>query len=119
MSMKKTNPDFLNGVPELLILQLLGRQPMHGYALVQTMRVASSERLDFGEGCIYPILHRLEEEGFLKSERTLVRGRDRITYQVTAAGKKRLATSRDAWQEITAAIAAILNGGSDAAPNLA
>ena len=57
---KRTNPDFLNGVPELLLLRLLARQPMYGYELVQRIRLQSDSALEFGEGCIYPILHRLE-----------------------------------------------------------
>jgi PadR family transcriptional regulator PadR len=63
----RTQSGFLNGVPELLLLRLLARQPMYGYELVQAIRRASGDRLDFGEGCIYPILHRLERTGLLAS----------------------------------------------------
>jgi PadR family transcriptional regulator PadR len=119
MTIKKTNPDFLNGVPELLILQLLERKPMHGYDLVQTIREASGLRLDFGEGCIYPILHRLEEQKHLASERKTVGGRNRIVYQVTKKGLKRLAESQTAWNEIVAAVSAVLQGGNRDAPALA
>ena len=45
---------------ELLILQLLERRPLHGYDLVQAIHDASGQKLEFGEGCIYPVLHRLE-----------------------------------------------------------
>ena len=69
---KKTNPDFLNGVPELLILQLLDQRPLHGYDLVQAIHDASGHKLDFGEGCIYPVLHRLEAQKLLSSRRELV-----------------------------------------------
>ena len=55
---RRSNPDFLNGVPELLILQLLAREPMYGYELVQAIKYATGSKLLFGEGCIYPILHR-------------------------------------------------------------
>jgi PadR family transcriptional regulator PadR len=119
MRTKKTNPDFLNGVPELLVLQLLERRPMHGYDLVQTIRVASAKRLDFGEGCIYPILHRLEEQKFLSSKRELAGGRSRIVYSVTKQGQRRLAESQAAWKEIVAAVGAVLAGGEDGRPALA
>ena len=59
MRMKHPNPDFLNGVPELLILKLLSRRPMYGYQLVQAIRQATNGTLQFGEGRVYPILHRL------------------------------------------------------------
>lgn len=119
MATKKTNPDYLNGVPELLILQLLIRQPMHGYDLVQTIRQASGLRLDFGEGCVYPILHRLEEHGLLSSERKVVGGRSRIVYRTTRKGLKRFEESLTDWKEVIAAVNAVLQGGSDVAPGMA
>ncbi len=76
MARKRTNPDYLNGVPELLILRLLSRKPMHGYQIVQSMSVLSQGQLEFGEGCIYPLLHRLELDGALTSRRQSVAGVD-------------------------------------------
>ncbi len=111
MMTRKTNPDFLNGVPELLLLELLARQAMYGYEIVQAIAAASDGRLEFGEGCIYPVLHRLEAEGCLASKREPVGGRTRIVYRVTAAGKKRLAASRESWRQVTAAIEGMLQGG--------
>ena len=119
MTTKKTNPDFLNGIPELLILRVLAQQPMHGYDLVQTIRQSSGLRLDFGEGCVYPILHRLEKQRLLSSERQAVGGRTRIVYRVTKQGLKRLAESRAAWQEIVSAVSAVLQGGDRDVPALA
>jgi PadR family transcriptional regulator PadR len=110
--MKKTNPDFLNGVPELLILQLLDRRPMHGYDLVQAIRDASGMKLDFGEGCIYPVLHRLEGQRFLSSKRELAGGRNRIVYRVTKQGQKKLAQSTATWKEIVSAVNTVLQGGA-------
>lgn len=119
MATKKTNPDYLNGVPELLVLQLLDRQPMHGYDLVQAIRAASGMKLDFGEGCIYPVLHRLEEQKLLASKRELVGGRNRIVYRVTKQGQRRLADSRAAWREIVAAVNTVLQGSEHGKPALA
>jgi len=119
MTIKKTNPDFLNGVPELLVLQLLDRQAMHGYDLVEAIRAASGGKLDFGEGCVYPVLHRLEAQQLLAAKRQLVGGRNRIVYRVTRQGQQRLADSRLNWQEIVAAVAAILQGGEHGKPALA
>jgi PadR family transcriptional regulator PadR len=119
MTSKKTNPDFLNGVPELLIMQLLDRRPMHGYDLVQAIREASSMKLDFGEGCIYPVLHRLEEHKFLASKRELVGGRNRIIYRVTKRGQKRLAESVATWKNIVAAVSTVLQGSEHGKPAMA
>jgi PadR family transcriptional regulator PadR len=111
MPRRRTNPDFLNGVPELLILRLLARRPMHGYDLVQSIACSSGGRLEFGEGCIYPLLHRLELEGALLSERTNVAGRSRVVYRVSAAGRKRLQDSTSRWHSIVDAVQLVLQGG--------
>ena len=119
MTMKRTNPDFLNGVPELLILKLLDRQAMHGYELVQSIKALSGEKLEFGEGCIYPILHRLEEQKFLAGKRELVGGRNRIVYRTTAQGRRRFAASLATWQQVVQAVSTVLQGGDNDQPALA
>jgi PadR family transcriptional regulator PadR len=119
MSAKRTNPDFLNGVPELLVLHLLSRQQMYGYELVKAIRRQSAEAFDFGEGCIYPTLHGLEAEGFLLARRMVVGGRSRVVYRVSAKGFARLDESRTAWQRAAAAVRRVLNGGAHGEPGLA
>jgi PadR family transcriptional regulator PadR len=114
--MKLTNPDFLNGVPELLVLQLLTRRPMYGYELVRAIEQSTGQVLEFGEGCIYPVLHRLEKDEFLAARRETVNGRSRVVYRTTAAGRKRLAGSIAAWRSIVGAINQILLGEHDAKP---
>lgn len=109
--MKRTNPDFLNGVPELLLLSLLSRRSMYGYELVQAIREATGGTLGFGEGCIYPILHRLEADGMLGSRRETVAGRSRVIYRVTAKGLKQFAHRATSWQEIVEAVGRALQGG--------
>lgn len=117
--MKKTNPDFLNGVPELLILQLLDRQPMHGYDLVQAIRDTSDKKLDFGEGCIYPVLHRMEEQDLLTSKRELVNGRNRIVYRLTKQGHQKLEISLATWKQVVSAVNTVLQGGTHGEPRMA
>jgi PadR family transcriptional regulator PadR len=119
MKTKRTNPDFLNGVPELLILSLLSRRSMYGYELVQAIRQSTRGTLEFGEGCVYPILHRLEAEGLLSSKRETVGGRSRVVYRVTAKGSKQLSSTATAWQKIVQAIDHALQGGEHGEPGLA
>lgn len=113
MSKLRTNPDFLNGVPELVVLRLLARQAMYGYQIVQAIRLTSGGELTFGEGSIYPVLHKLEAGGWLESKEESVGGRSRVVYRVTASGRKRLAGSTAEWQRIVAAVSHILQGGTD------
>jgi len=111
MARRRTNPDFLIGVPELLILRLLAAREMHGYQVVQSIRDHSHGKLDFGEGCIYPILHRLERQGDLNSRREKVAGRSRVVYRITARGKKKLAETSDQWSRIVQAVNEVMQGG--------
>jgi PadR family transcriptional regulator, regulatory protein PadR len=119
MKTKRTNPDFLNGVPELLILSLLSHRPMYGYELVQAIRQTTGGKLEFGEGCVYPVLHRLEAEGLLGSKRELVSGRSRVVYRVTTKGAKRFFSTATAWRQIVEAINHALHGGEHGEPALA
>jgi PadR family transcriptional regulator PadR len=116
---KQTNPDFLNGVPELVVLQLLSRRAMHGYELVRAIEQTHGEALQFGEGCIYPILHRLEAGGDLEGRREVVGGRSRIVYRITASGRKRLRGRVAAWREVVAAVHHVLTGADDGKPAVA
>lgn len=119
MFVRKSNPPFLNGVPEMLILQLLSERSMHGYELVQAIRKQTDSRLEFGEGCIYPILHRLESDGLLGSRRQMVSGRSRVVYRMTTKGKQRLAESIRGWRQVVDAVDCCLQGGQRARPALA
>ena len=113
---KTTNPDYLNGVPELVVLQLLARRPMYGYELLRAIERTSGEVLAFGEGCIYPILHRLETDGHLASRRETVQGRSRVVYRLTASGHKRLAGRIAAWRNIAGAVGQVLLGDEHGLP---
>ena len=118
MARRRTNPDFLNGVPELLMLRLLERRPMYGYELVEAIRLASADALQFGEGCVYPILHRLQKEKLLDSRRETVGGRSRVVYRLTGAGQKRLTETTSEWQRIVTAVTRVI-GGPDHASGIA
>ena len=58
--MAQTNPPFMSGVPELLVLRMLSAREMYGYEIVKAMRLVTGEAIGFGEGVIYPVLHALE-----------------------------------------------------------
>jgi PadR family transcriptional regulator, regulatory protein PadR len=119
MTKRRTNPAFLNGVPELLVLHLLARKPMYGYELVQAIRSGTDQVFEFGEGCLYPILHRLEADGMLLAKKETVAGRCRVTYRVTHKGLKQLADSVTCWEQVVKAISLVLRGGENGQPGLA
>lgn len=114
MASSKTNPGFMNGVPEILLLRLLVDREMYGYELVQAIESSTGEAIKLGEGVVYPVLHALEEAGYLEARRKPVNGRTRVYYSLTAAGKKRLAHVVNDWSRITQAVSLVLKGTADA-----
>jgi PadR family transcriptional regulator len=110
MAVSETNPNFMNGVPELLILKLLQQKEKYGYEIVQAIRANSDAVIVVGEGVVYPVLHGLERDGALKSRRKTVNGRSRIYYSVTSGGARRLADLSKDWSNLTAAIQKVLGG---------
>ena len=110
----QSNPPFMSGVPELLLLRLLNEQEMYGYELVRSIRRATGEAISLGEGVIYPVLHGLERNGALKSKRRSVGGRTRVYYSLTAKGRRRLSQLQDDWQRIQTGVSTALEGVSRA-----
>jgi len=112
--MAQTNPPFMSGVPELLVLRLLARQEMYGYELVKAVRVVTGEAIRLGEGVIYPVLHGLERSGALRARRKPVNGRTRVYYAVTPAGERRLARLAEEWQRVRSGIESALESPANA-----
>lgn len=106
--MGQTNPPFMSGVPELLLLRLLAQREMYGYELVRSIRLVTSDAISLGEGVIYPVLHSLERNGALRSKRKAVDGRTRVYYSLTAKGRKRLDQLQGEWHRIRSGITAAL-----------
>jgi PadR family transcriptional regulator PadR len=111
MPSRETNPNFMNGVPELLILRLLQQDEMYGYEIVQAIRTRTDEAITVGEGVVYPVLHGLERDGALQSRRKTINGRSRIYYSVTPSGSERLVGLAESWSSLASAIQKMLMGG--------
>ena len=106
--MAQTNPPFMSGVPELLVLRLLARQEMYGYEIVRAVRLVTGEAISLGEGVIYPVLHGLEQSGALKARRKAVNGRTRVYYSLTPKGQKRFERLTGEWDRISNGIQSAL-----------
>jgi PadR family transcriptional regulator PadR len=103
-------PDSLQGSLDLLVLKILSRRPrLHGYAIMSAVRDTSGEVLRVEEGSLYPALHRMEEDGWIRAEWiTKDTGRRARIYELTAAGKKQLAAEESRWQAVTSAVNRVL-----------
>ena len=106
--MAQSNPPFMSGVPELLLLRLLEQREMYGYELVRSIREITDQAITIGEGVIYPVLHGLERGGKLKSRRKAVGGRTRVYYSLTSKGRKRLRDLAADWRRIQGGVATAL-----------
>ena len=107
---RETNPNFMAGVPELMILRLLQDREMYGYEIVQAIRSETGDVVSLGEGVVYTVLHALEREGALKSRRKAVEGRSRIYYAVTASGLRRYRDLANTWSARAEAIQSVMRG---------
>ncbi|HEX5262290.1 MAG TPA: PadR family transcriptional regulator [Phenylobacterium sp.] len=112
--MRTTNPSFMNGVPELLVLRLLRNGEMYGYQIVQAIREETGEVVSLGEGVVYPVLHALESGGAISSRRRAVNGRSRIYYSLSPKGASRLTELTALWSRVTGAVQQVLTGDGHA-----
>src|SRR5215469_723978 len=98
--------DTLQGSLDLLVLKILSRRPgLHGYAIMTAIQNRSGEVLRAEEGSLYPALHRMEESGWIHAEwTTKENGRRARIYELTAAGRKQLASEEDRWKALTSAV---------------
>ncbi len=115
MTTPRSSKEFLQGVPELLVLRLLADREMYGYEIVRGIREHTNEQMNFGEGVIYPLLHTLQKRRLLAIRREKYNGRQRIYYRLTATGHKKLAEKISHWEKVSSAIQLVLDGDSDAA----
>ncbi|MCD0447447.1 helix-turn-helix transcriptional regulator [Glycomyces sp. A-F 0318] len=102
------NHSILKGHLDGLILSVLEVEPLHGYAVIEALRHRSDEALDLPSGTIYPALRRLERSGRIAGEWSVVEGRRRRTYRLTAAGAATLARERSEWTAFSAMVDRVL-----------
>ncbi len=106
--------ELLQGTLDLLILQTLQWGPQHGYGIGNAIRANSGELLQVETGSLYPALHRLERQGWLKSEwKQTEAGQKAKYYRLTPAGRKQLLSERARWAQLVGAIAGVLNPGKN------
>lgn len=108
----KKKTDTLQGTLDLLVLQSLEQGPMHGWGITLHIERISDAILRVEEGSLYPALHRMEQEGWIKAAWGVSENNRRARYyQLTAAGRKQLAAERENWKRVTGAVALVLDYG--------
>jgi PadR family transcriptional regulator PadR len=101
--------DLVQGTLDLLILKILALETMHGWAIAQRIRQMSSDVLRVGQSALYPALHKLERQGWIKSTwKTSETNRRAKYYALTRAGRKAVAAEAANWERLSAAISGIV-----------
>jgi PadR family transcriptional regulator PadR len=109
MKPKSEQRDLLPGTLEMLILQTLKRDPLHGYAIAQSIQQTSEDVLQVEEGSLYPALQRLLREGWVVAEWGIsARNRKVRTYKITPAGRKQLTREIAGFDRLLAGIGRVM-----------
>ena len=102
----------LPSVPALVVLQVLGAGPAHGYEIARRVELASKAALALKEGTLYPLLYRMEQEGFVAAEWLEGPNARRVrVYRLTEAGRGHLARERQEWRRRSRGVNRVLRVG--------
>lgn len=109
MAKESGQSSYRRGVASLVVLSLLKREDMYGYQLVQETEKCSGGKLTTQEGSLYPVLYRLQEQGYISDRRVLVGKRmTRIYYHLEPAGEEHLAELIREYTEVTQGVFRII-----------
>jgi PadR family transcriptional regulator PadR len=101
--------DLVQGTLDLLLLKILALEPLHGWAISRRLNQMSDNVLQVTDGSLYPALHKLEQQGWIKAEwRPSANNRRAKFYSLTRSGRKQLERESDDWSRLSGAISAIL-----------
>jgi len=101
--------DLVQGTLDLLILRIVALEPVHGWAIAQRIQQMSGDVLQVGESALYPALHKLEHQGWIKAEWKISDNNRRARYySLTHAGRKALSEEAANWKRLSAAISSVV-----------
>jgi PadR family transcriptional regulator, regulatory protein PadR len=101
--------DLVQGTLDLLVLKILALQPLHGWALSHRLKQISGDVLQVSDGSLYPALHKLEHQGWIRSEwKPTENNRRAKFYSLTRLGRRHLEKEAASWERISAAISSVV-----------
>jgi transcriptional regulator len=107
--MAKRQTEIMKGTLYMLVLKTLALEPRHGVGVADRIAQITSGTFRVGPGSLFPVLHRLEQEGFIVGEWTTTpEGRRAKYYKITAAGERRLTAEKKYWERVQIAIGQVL-----------
>lgn len=113
------NKDLMAASSTPIVLAILAEEDSYGYAILQRVRELSGGRMEWTDGMLYPVLHRLERLGYVEARWQIAdTGRKRKYYQITSEGRAQLAQEREQWQAVDATLKGIWKSIRGSIPNL-
>ena len=107
--MTNPSPELLHGTLDTLVMKTLAAGRRHGYAIARAIEDATEGVVDIEEGSLYPALHRMEQEGWVRAEwGTTEKNRQARFYTLTALGRKQLAQEEESWARLTEGVRRVL-----------
>jgi transcriptional regulator len=101
--------DLIQGTLDLLILKTIALEPKHGWAIAKRIEQVSNDVLQVTQGALYPALHRLEQQGWVRAEwRASETGREAKFYSLTRAGRAQLERELAQWERLSNAVAMVI-----------
>src|ERR1051326_74049 len=101
--------DLVQGTLDLLILKTLSLEPKHGWAIAKRIEQVSNDVLQVTQGALYPALHRLEQQGWVRAEwRPSETGREAKFYSLTRAGRTQLEKELEQWRRLSHAVVLVV-----------
>lgn len=104
----KVDKTLISGSTAMLLLKLLSEKDMYGYEMIETLRNRSQNVFELKAGTLYPLLHQMEEKGFLTSFEKEVSSKMRKYYSITKEGRKQLEKKTEEWTAYTDAVTKVL-----------
>jgi len=102
--------DLLQGTLDLMILKVVSLEPMHGWAIAERIRQLSKDAMKVNQGALYPALHRLEHQAWLKASWGVSENNRRAKYySLTKAGRERLKAEEETWERLSVALRGVLD----------
>jgi PadR family transcriptional regulator, regulatory protein PadR len=102
--------DLIHGTLDLMILKTLSLEPKHGWAIAKRIQQVSQDVLQVTQGALYPALHRLEQQGWIRSEwRASETGREAKFYALTRAGRVQLEKELAQWERLSNALQLVID----------
>jgi PadR family transcriptional regulator len=101
--------DLIQGTLDLLILKTISLEPTHGWVIAKRIEQVSNDALQITQGALYPALHRLEHQGWIRAKwRTTETGREAKFYELTRAGRLQLERELAQWERLSNGVGLVL-----------